>query len=258
MPKARAAALQALALDETLSEAHTALAYVYVFYDYDWTRAEKELKRAIELNPSSADAHDLYGNYFTALMQFEQGIGEIRRAHDLDPLSLRILGDLAANLVSARHFDEAIAECRKALQREPNFVMAHMQMGLAFAEERRFPEALAAIRRAYQIDQNPTMSLVLAQVQAASGNRAEAEKLVHQVEEMTKRRYVCDYEIAQVYTVLGEKDQAFRWLKLGEEQQCDCMVWLRSEPWMDPLRADPRYLGLVKRVFGRAPAGSVN
>jgi serine/threonine-protein kinase len=257
MVKARAAALQALALDETLSEAHTALANVYVFYDYDWTRAERELKRAIELNPSSADAHDLYGNYFTALTQFEQGIAEIRRARDLDPLSLRIYGDLVGNLVSARRFDEAISECRKALEREPNFVMAHMQMGLAFAEQRRFPEALAAIRRAYQIDPNPTMSLMLAHVQAASGNRAEAEKLVHQVEEIAKRRYVCNYEIASVYAVLGEKDHAFRWLNMGEKQQCDCMVWLQSEPWMDPLRADSRYLELVKRVFGRAPAPTV-
>ena len=108
------------------------------------------------------------------------------------------------------------------------------------------------------MDQNATISLVLAQVQAASGNRAEAEKLVHQVEEMAKRRYVCDYEIAQVYTVLGEKEHAFRWLKLGEEQQCDCMVWLKCEPWMDPLRADPRYLALLKRVFGRARAPTVH
>jgi hypothetical protein len=99
---------------------------------------------------------------------------------------------------------------------------------------------------------------MLAQVQAASGNRVEAEKLVHQVEEMAKRRYVCDFEIAQVYTVLGEKDQAFRWLNLGKKQQCDCLVWLQAEPWMDPLRIDPRYSELVKRVFGRAPAPTVH
>ena len=258
MPKAKTAALRALDLDETFSEAHTALANVYLFYDYDWTGADKELKRAIELNPSSADAHDLYGLYFTALTQFEQGLAECRRAHDLDPLSLLIYGDVLGNLLYSRHFDEAIAECRKALEREPNFATAHMVMGLALAEKRQFPEALAAMRKAYQIDPNPTLSLMLAQVQAASGNRVEAEKLVHQVEEMAKRRYVCDFEIAQVYTVLGEKDQAFRWLNLGKKQQCDCLVWLQAEPWMDPLRIDPRYSELVKRVFGRAPAPTVH
>jgi hypothetical protein len=89
-------------------------------------------------------------------------------------------------------------------------------------------------------------------------NRAEAEKLVRQVEEMAKRRYVCDYEIAQVYTVLGEKEHAFRGLNLGKKQQCDCLVWLQSEPWMDPLRIDPRYSELVKRVFDRAPATIVH
>ncbi len=258
MPKAKAAAVRALDLDETLSEAHTALANVHLFYDYDWTGAEKELKRAIELNPSSAAAHDLYGNYFTALKQFEQGLAEGRRAHDLDPLSLLIVGDVLNTLIDARRFDEAIAECRKALEREPNFATAHMVMGLALAEKRQFPEALAAMRKAYQIDPNPTLSLMLAQVQAASGNRVEAEKLVLQVEEMAKRRYVCDFEIAQVYTVLGEKDQAFRWLNLGKKQQCDCLVWLQAEPWMDPLRIDPRYSELVKRVFGRAPAPTVH
>jgi tetratricopeptide (TPR) repeat protein len=210
------------------------------------------------LNPSSAAAHDLYGNYFTALKQFEQGLAEGRRAHDLDPLSLLIVGDVLNTLIDARRFDEAIAECRKALEREPNFATAHMVMGLALAEKRQFPEALAAMRKAYQIDPNPTLSLMLAQVQAASGNRVEAEKLVLQVEEMAKRRYVCDFEIAQVYTVLGEKDQAFRWLNLGKKQQCDCLVWLQAEPWMDPLRIDPRYSELVKRVFGRAPAPTVH
>jgi eukaryotic-like serine/threonine-protein kinase len=255
MPKAKAAALRALDLDETLSEAHTALANVHLFYEYDWTAAEKELKRAIELNPSSADAHDLYGSYFTALTQFEQGIAESRRAHDLDPLSLLIYSDLLNNLVDARHFDEAVAECRKALEREPNFASAYAVMGLALAEKRQFPEALAAMRKAYQFDPNPTVSLLLAQVQAASGNRVEATKLVHLVEDMAKRRYVCDFEVAQVYTVLGEKDQAFRWLNLGEKQHCDCLVWLQSEPWMDPLHVDPRYVELAKRVFGRVPAG---
>jgi serine/threonine protein kinase/tetratricopeptide (TPR) repeat protein len=258
MPQAKTAALRALQLDETLSEAHTALATVHLFYDYDWTGAEKELKRAIELNPSSAAAHDLYGNFLHALTQFEPAVAEGRRAHDLDPLSLPIEADLQYTLLDARQYDEVIAECRKALKGEPNFAVAYVNMGLAFAEKRQFSEALAAVQRAYQIDPNPTITLMLAQVQASSGNRSEAEKLIHNVEEMAKLRYVCDYEVAQVYTVLGKKDQAFRWLELGKKQQCDCLVWLQSEPWMDPLRLGPRYGSLVKRVFGQAAGAAIH
>jgi serine/threonine-protein kinase len=178
---------------------------------------------------------------------------EGRRASNLDPLSLRISSDVLYTLVLSRRYDEAIEECRKALAREPNFAFAHAWMGVAYTQQRRFPEAVAALQKAQQLDPNYTIALLLAHVEAAAGNRAAAGKLVREIEEAAKHRYVCDYEIATVYTTLGEKDQAFRWLKRGEEQQCNCLMWLRSEPWMDPLRADPRYVALIKRVgFDRA------
>jgi TolB-like protein len=138
MPKAKAAAEKALQLDETLSEAHTALAFVRMMFDWDWAGAERELKRGIELNPNSAEAHDFYGNYFTALEQYPEAITESRRAHELDPLSLRIYSDLLNNLVSARQYDETIAECKKALQVDSNFASAYAVMGLAYGQKTVF------------------------------------------------------------------------------------------------------------------------
>jgi TolB-like protein/Tfp pilus assembly protein PilF len=248
MPQAKAAARKALALDDTLPDAHIALASVHLYFDWDWAGAEAELKRALELNPSSAPAHDLYGLYFAAFQRFDSAVAELRMARDLDPFSLPVHADLLFTLVTAGRHDEAIRESRAALERKPNFAAAYEWMGMAYAQQRRFAEAVGALKKAHQLDPNPEIALFLGQVEALAGNRAEAEKLVHQIEAVARQRYVCKYEIAQVYTGLGQKDQAFQWLKRGADEQADCMVWLKSEPWNDPLRTDPRYAELLKRV----------
>ena len=249
MPQAKAAAQKALQLDDTLSEAHTALAFVLMMFDWDWSGTERELKRAIQLNPSSADAHDFYGNYFTALGQFPEAIAESRRARELDPLSPRAYFDLLGNLLDARRYDETIAECKKALDTDAKFGAAYAMMGLAYAEKRQFPEAIAALTKATELEPIPTVKLFLAHVQAAAGNRAEAEKLLAKMEELSKHRYVCAYEIGSVYVTLGDNSKAMKWLEKGRRDRCDCLVWLKSEPWMDPLRVDPHYLDLLRRVF---------
>ena len=249
MPQAKAAAQKALQLDDTLSEAHTALAFVLMMFDWDWSGTERELKRAIQLNPSSADAHDFYGNYFTALGQFPEAIAESRRARELDPLSPRAYFDLLGNLLDARRYDETIAECKKALETDAKFGAAYAMMGLAYAEKRQFPEAIAALTKATELEPIPTVKLFLAHVQAAAGNRAEAEKLLAKMEELSKHRYVCAYEIGSVYVTLGDNSKAMKWLEKGRRDRCDCLVWLKSEPWMDPLRVDPQYVDLLKRVF---------
>ena len=249
MPQAKAAAQKALQLDDTLSEAHTALAFVLMMFDWDWSGTERELKRAIQLNPSSADAHDFYGNYFTALGQFPEAIAESRRARELDPLSPRAYFDLLGNLLDARRYDETIAECKKALDTDAKFGAAYAMMGLAYAEKRQFPEAIAALTKATELEPIPTVKLFLAHVQAAAGNRAEAEKLLAKMEELSKHRYVCAYEIGSVYVTLGDNSKAMKWLEKGRRDRCDCLVWLKSEPWMDPLRVDPHYFDLLRRVF---------
>ena len=254
MPLAREAALKALSLDPTLSEAYTALATVKLQYDWDWAGAEQDLKKAIELNHSSAEAHDLYSAYHTALGSSQDALAEIRLARDVDPLSLRFADRYLYILVFSRDYDHAISEAQAMLARNPDFVMGYAWKAMALAMEGRFPEAIEAQKRGYGIDPNPGMQVFLAIIQASAGNKAEAEKLVHNIEKVAKQQYVCNYEISQVYTALGDRDQAMKWLNSGLKQQCDCMIWLQGEPWMDPIRADPRYLDLIKRIgFDRQP-----
>lgn len=248
MPKAKNAAQKAVALDETLSEGHSSLAFVLMMFDWDWSGTARELKRAIELNPSSAEAHDLYGEYFTAQGQFQEGIAESRRAHDLDPLSLRIQSDLFYAILEARQYDETIAECQKAIEANPKFASAYTVLGLAYAQKKDFSKAIDALKKAADLDPNPTNQLFVAHVQAVSGNKAEARALLAKLEDLSRRSYVCAYEIGTVHASLGDNDKAFEWMEKGRREQCDCLVWLIAEPWMDPMRVDKRYLSLLQQV----------
>jgi TolB-like protein/Tfp pilus assembly protein PilF len=256
MPKAKAAALQALELDDTLADAHVTLAAVLLFYDWDWPEAEKHLKRAVGLNPSSAAAHLQYGNYYAALGRPQESLAEIRLAQTLDPLSLVIQANLLFSLIGARQFDEAIAQSRRALEREPNFAFAHAAAAMAYGEKGQFEQAIDSMEKATKIERNTTFDAFAAHVQAAKGNRREAEKLLADLKTVSTRRYVCAYEVAHVYVKLGDKKQAYEWLEKGKQERADCMVWLLSEPWMDPLRGDRQYRELIEHIgLGTGKAG---
>jgi len=154
-----------------------------------------------------------------------------------------------------KHYDETIAEADKILATHPDFIMAYAWKAMALTMERKFDAAIQAQQRAIDIDANPGMLIFMGVVQAAKGNKAEAQKLLTVIEAKAKEQYVCNYEIAQVYASLGDRANAYKWLKTGLQQQCDCMIWLRGEPWMESIRADERYLDLIKRVgFDRLPA----
>jgi serine/threonine-protein kinase len=249
MPKALAEARKALELDESLSEAHTALANVKMFYEWDWDGAEKKIQRAIELNSSSADAHRLYGEFFGALGRAEEAVQEIERSSALDPMSLLTRRDLLASYVAARQYDRAIEEGRRVVERTPNFAAAYAFMGMAYAQKKQFAEAIQSIEKARSLNPGYTMDHFLAIAHAQSGNKAEAKKLLERIEEVARNQYVCAYEVASVHVALGDNDTAHKWMQRGVSEQCDCMVWLKREPWMDPLRVDPRYKDLMDRVF---------
>jgi len=165
-------------------------------------------------------------------------IGErsVRLARELDPLSLVVQTNLLGSLIGARQFDEAIAQAHRTLEREPNFAFGYASLALAYGEKGEFEQAIEAMEKATKIESSPTMTALTAHVQAAKGNRREAEKLLEALKAVSSRRYVCAYEMAHAYVKLGDKKQAFEWLEKGKQDRADCMVWLLSEPWMDPLR----------------------
>jgi TolB-like protein/Flp pilus assembly protein TadD len=257
MPKAKAAALKAIEIDETLSEAHTALATVLLQYEWDWQGAETELKRAIQLNRSSADAHDLYAAYYTALGNFPSALSEIQLSREFDPLSLRYADRYLYVLVFSKDYDHAITEADKILATDKNFVMGWAWRAMALTMLGRFDEAIESQNRAIAIENNPGMQIFMGVMQAARGNKAAARQIAADIEAQEKQQYVCNYEIAQVYVMLGDRDKAMKWLKSGINQQCDCMIWLQGEPWMEKIRTDPGYLDLIKRVgFDHQPGAA--
>jgi len=249
-PKAKAAAVKALQLDETLAEAHTALGAVSLTYDWDWPTAEKELKKAIELNPSSANAHHWYAHYFSAMGRHDDAIAEIQRAHRLDPLSLDINADEVLILFMARKYDQAIAQGHKAIDLDPDFYLPHFFLALPLAQKGESAEAIRELERARQLDDSPMILAVLGGVYAFAGEKIQARSVLNQLMQIPKQHYVyiCSYEIAIICLGLGEKDRAFDYFQKGYRDRSDCMIWLKADPRLDGLRSGPSYLDLLRQV----------
>jgi TolB-like protein/Tfp pilus assembly protein PilF len=248
MPQAKAAALRALELDQNLAEAHAWLGFVSINFDWDAVTAEKELKRATELNPSYADAHALYAWCLSGMGLHEQAIAEAKRAMQLDPFSRFTYGDLSWVLLMARRYDQALLESQTVVERQPDFGYAHAVLGLSYAENGRYAEAVTEAQSATRLDDSPLMLALLVQVHALARSRSEAMKVLQDMEQLTKKRYVCSYEVATAYVLLREKDQAFRWFDKAVEERSDCMVALAVDPRLDNLRSDPRFQDLQRRV----------
>jgi TolB-like protein/DNA-binding winged helix-turn-helix (wHTH) protein/Tfp pilus assembly protein PilF len=249
-PKAKAAAMKALQLDETLAEAHTALGAVSLTYDWDWPAAERELKKAIELNPSSANAHHWYAHYLTAIGRHEDAIAEIQRAHRLDPLSLDVNADEVLFLFMARKYDQAIAQGHKAIDLDPDFYLPHFFLALPLAQKGAFTEAIRELERARQLDNSPMILAVLGSVYAYAGEKRQAQAVLNQSIQIPKQHYayICSYEIAIIYLGLGERDRAFECFQKSYRDRSDCMVWLKADPRLDGLRSGSSYRNLLRQV----------
>jgi tetratricopeptide (TPR) repeat protein len=248
MPRAIAAAIKATELDSALAEAHTALGAVRLTYDWDTRAAERELKQAIALNPSSATAHDWYAQYLTVMGRQDEALAEIRRAQELDPLSLSISADQQLVLFMARRYDQAIEQCRKATDYAPSFYLPRAYLGLIYSQKRQFSEAIAELQKARELDDSPVILAFLAEAYALSGNRNQARKLRDELIAVAKHRYVCSYEVATVHVTLGEKEAAFKWFEKAHEDRSDCMIWLKVDPRLDGVRSDLRFPELLRRV----------
>jgi TolB-like protein/Flp pilus assembly protein TadD len=256
-PKAMAAAKKALELDETLAEAHTTLALAIWYYDFDFTQAIREFQRAIELNPNYAIAHQQYGNNtLSAMGRFDDAIAEGKRAIELDPLSLVINADLGADYYFARRYDEAIAQLRKTLEMDPGYYYAYVTLGEAL-EMKGAPEpAVAEYQKARALNDDPFVLGLLAHIYAASGNKTEALKILDQLKELSKERYVAAYSFALVYLGLGDKEQALHWLGQSYQDRGGADVgWIRVDHLLDPLHGDPRFEALAEKIVPAAQFG---
>jgi len=247
LPKAKAAAIRALELDNALGEAHNSLAFCLDGFDWNFESAGEEFRRAIELNPGYATAHHWYAWHLSLLGHYDEAIAEMRKAKNLDPLSLIISADLAELLVIAHLYDESILESRKTIEMDPNFALAHNQLGQAYLQKQMHDEAITELQRAVQLSGgSPTLIANLARAYVASGERIEAVKLLNDLKKRSNPTYSHASEIAVVYAALGDKDQAMNWLEKGYEERFNPGVLLR--PGFDPLRADARFENLVRSI----------
>jgi adenylate cyclase len=249
-PKAKAAAKKALEFDGTLSEAHASLAYILHVYDLDFDGSEKEFQRAIELNPNYATAHHWYGiELLASLGRFDQAILEVKRGLELDPLSLPINGALGRIYYLARRYDEAIEQLRKTLEMNPDFYYAHWILGSALVGNAATAAGIEEYQKARALSDDPLVLGLLGRAYASSGNTMEAEKILNQLNELSKTRYVPAYSFALVYLGLGNKEETLRWIEKSNQDHAD-LVYFKVEPLLDPLRGDPRFEALLQKVFG--------
>jgi len=247
-PKAKAAATRALELDDALAEAHTSLAYASVFYDWDWSGAEREFKRAIELNPTYATAHHWYALYLAAKGRLDEAITEMKRAQELDPLSLIINSNFGRILYYARQYDQAIEQYRKTLDLDQNFVEAHLRMAQAYQQQGMYADAISELQKVITLSQGSTGKGMVGYVYAASGKKAQAQQVLDELKGQAKQGYVSAYDLALIYLGLGDKDQAFKWLQQAYEERNVLLVYLKVDPMFDSLRSDRRFQNLLQRI----------
>jgi TolB-like protein/Flp pilus assembly protein TadD len=258
-PKAMAAAKKALELDNTLAEAHTTLALALWYYDFDFTQANREFQRAIELNPNYATGHQQYGNNtLSALGRFDDAIAEGKRAVELDPLSLVINADLGVNYYYACRYDEAIAQERKTLEMNPGYYFAYLNLGQALEMKGGRDAAIAEYQKARALNDDPSVLGLLAHAYGLSGNKMEAEKILDQLKALSKARYVSAYSFALAYLGLGNKEEALSRLEQSYQDRAGADIgWIRVDHLLDPLHGDPRFEALAEKIVPAAEFKSV-
>jgi serine/threonine protein kinase/Tfp pilus assembly protein PilF len=248
-PKAKAAALKALELDDQLAEAHEALAAVLFWYEFDWPGAEKEFRRAIELNENLAGVHTLYGWYLTCLGQPEKGIGEGRKAQVLDPLATEPFHVLSQNLYLSRRYPEAVEQAHKALDLDPKYFLAHLQLALIYIAQGKSRDAITAAQSAREdepLADWPTA--VLGMAYAADGQRAEAEKVLAEINQKASRGWVPSYAFAEIYAGLRDKPSTLDALEKSYEERAWFLTYLNTAPEFDFIRTEPRFQALLRRM----------
>jgi serine/threonine-protein kinase len=249
MERARAEARKAIALDESLAEAHTSLAWVTFIFDWDWVGAEREFNRAIELNPRYSTARQWHSWFLAAMGRFDEALAEGRAAIELDPLSVSIRRSMGWLQYYGRHFDGALENLRRALMMNPTSEETHRLLGLVYAQQGLYDEAAASFREAVSNSESDMLSYAgLGQVAALRGRADEARAVLKELEERQRTRYVSPVALAMVQVALGDVDATFDLLEKAHQDRRGWLAYLRIEPALDPLRSDPRFDRLLQRM----------
>ena len=244
----RSAILKALSLDDSLAEAHTSLAHAQEMEDWDFAAAEKEYRRAVELNPSYALAHQWLGNDLAIRGRSAEALEESRKAMALDPLSALYRASYAHRIAYAGRFDEAADACRKALELDANYPTANMYLGQIEEYRGKFLDAIARFRKAYEVTATPVHLANLGHALARNGNRGEALQILAQLRTLSKTRYVSPYAFALVYIGMADNDKAFEWLQRAVAERSQALTTLKVDPVFDNLRGDSRFVSLVRQI----------
>ena len=249
MPQAKAAAMKALEIDESLAEPHAILAFIHFWYDWDWPGAEREAKRAIDLNPNSAFAHFAYAHWLSLVGRHQEAVAEGAVAVKLDPLSLMTNALEGSFLYSAGRDDEARTQLQKALALDPGFWIAHLFLGKILVQQGRYAEAAAELATARQTSQGNSLTVsVNGYAAALAGDAAGARAAIEELRSAATRHYIPPQTVALVYAGLGQRDEAFAWLDKAFEEHDVHLSYLKADPQWAPLRADPRFAALLRRI----------
>jgi tetratricopeptide (TPR) repeat protein len=249
MPKAREAAKKALELDDTLAEAHTDMGTIHFWYYYDWSAAEQEFKRAIELKPNSADAHVWYGWELVSVGRVDEGIAESKRAVALDPLSVEVNGLAGQNLYYARQYDQAIEQLRKTLDMDPDFWLARMFLGLAYEAKGDLARAVAECEKTRATETTVPWPLAeLGHAYALAGRKGDAENALKELAAWSRRSYVPAYNFAELYIGLGEKEQALAMLEKAHADRSMLLTFLMDDHEFESLHSAPRFVNVARDI----------
>jgi len=248
-PKAKAAALKALELDSSLSDAHNSVAYVKLTYDWDWQGAESEFRRSLELNPGYAHGHHWYAHLLLSSGRRDEALTESNRALEIDPVSPIINLHLGWHFLYTKQYDRALEQLAKTLELDPNYALAHWYSGLAYEQKKVYADALREMGKAKDLlPGNLAVQSDIGHVYAVSGDQANAKRVIVELKTESGHRYVNQYELALTYAGLGQNEHAFESLESAYREHSDQLIYLKVDPRLDSIRSDPRFTSLVRRV----------